>query len=522
MSKELFETVVDEDYIKSMDRYREKPEGVTSIIEACSKNVVLFSEKMLGLKLYSWQVDFLSRISKSMVDEYWTKEFLALTSRQIGKSTSVAVLSLWATVFNKYPSGIHNNTTVGIFSASDVQAKKLLFEMKKLIRSGDVYMNETYKDKDGGAAFPIKDNKGFFSVLLSEFDPNNTTQISFKRHNPEVHGDILLKGSKNGSTIKSYPPTSTVLGETFSIVIEDEAGKTDRITDQFHYDYAYPTGNAADAIRVYLSTPWTPSGFFYEMADPEGVKDKHAADRLLFTTDAIMLENPKQHKTNQRIIEVMKSEGKLDEVNRAYYCRFVKGESTYFDPDKVMDVFDSEYSEYDSYKGECDLGLDFGGQVNSKTVITISTKTDEGSIIRLFHKVYPVGEDLSLIEDLEELLKRFNVQRIIPDYCPAGMFLIKQMENKGWNLTPMEFRKDKVKKYGAFRASLNRGEIRSYPDEDLKVEMLALEYGQGSRQSVIRHASGYSDDLIDSFVMSVYHYVEEESTFKYYDLDDVE
>ncbi|RLG44381.1 MAG: hypothetical protein DRN81_04700, partial [Thermoproteota archaeon] len=243
----LNETIVDEEFIERMDEYRKPPKGI-GIMQACSDNIVLFAEKMLGIKLYAWQVYFLTKIIKG--DK---REHVALTSRQIGKSTAVAIFCLWSAIFNKYPGGIHNNTIPGIISASDVQAKKLLYEMKKFMRSGDAYMNDNYKDEEGKPRF----GEEFFTNLLDDSEPNNTTTITFQKHK-ESFGPYVLAGSKIGSVIKSYPPTSAVLGETFTIVIEDEAGKTDKLSDQFHYDYAYPTGNSTDAIRIYTSTPWQP------------------------------------------------------------------------------------------------------------------------------------------------------------------------------------------------------------------------------------------------------------------------
>ena len=380
-----------------------------------------------------------------------------------------------------------------------------------MIRIVDSHMKEAYK-------YEID----FFTALLDETQPNNTTTISFKPHKHQ-HGEYLLIGSKNGSVIKSYPPTAVVLGETASVVIIDEAGKTDRISDTFFYDYAYPTGNSTDAIRIYTSTPWVLSGFFYRMVDPADDFSDTNIDKVLYTIDAIKIENPKYYKTVKKIIDQMNEDGKTDEVQRAYYCRFIKGEQSYFDPDKVMNVFDRDAVALPEFKGECDMGIDFGGQKTSKTVITISYLDKEEHIQRIYDKVYEVQKDLSLLDDVEQLLKEFNVQRIIPDDCPEGDFLIRRMiEEKGWNVTPMNFRTDKVKKYGAFRSMLNKGKVHSYEDTELKTEMMALENSQGSRQSVIMAPPGYNDDRIDSFVLSSYHFLQDDTGFKVYDWDDYE
>ena len=515
-------TEVDELFVQAMEEFRKPENKEVGLIEGCSQSVVLFAEKMLGFKLYAWQVYFLTRIQRALEGGYWTKEFACMTSRQIGKSTAVAIFCVWCAVFNKYPGkgNIYGNTVIGVVSASDAQAKKLLEEMKKMIRIGDRQML-TYKNADGTDKFPAvkkPDGRvvGFFSFLLDDSERNNMATITFKAWDEKKHGPIILAGSKIGSVIKSYPPTAVVLGETFSLEIIDEAGMAERIDDTFFNEYVYPTGNARDAVRIRISTPWQSSGFFYKMMDPEDMFGESSVERFVFTIEAIRLENPEYYEKVMKDIEKKRRDGLLDEVNRAYYCRFVKGEQSYFDPDAVMKAFTSEYSMVENYGGPCDIGIDFGGQVNSRTVVTISTCNESGKV----HRAYPVGQDLGLLDDIEELMGRFNIQRVIPDDCPAGDYLIRLMKEKGWTVQPMNFRSEKVKKYGAFRASLNRGEMESYQDDELKVEMLSLQFEHGKVNSVIHHAPGERDDLIDSWVMSCYFYVVEEGSFEFYDTDD--
>ncbi len=505
-------TKVDNVFIEQMNEFR-KPDKSVGLIEACSKNVVVFAERMLGMRLYAWQVYFLNNIQKHMRDPDGLREFLAMTGRQQGKSVAVAIFVDWCAVFNKYPAGAYENTSVLVVSASDTQAKKLLKEMKKMLILGDKYLEHTYKDEDGEPIF----GKSFFTDLLSDNEANNTTTITFKAHNEELHGPSLLAGSKFGSTIKSYPATSSVLGETAGIIIIDEAGKYDKITDEFFYEFLYPVGNSTNAVRIYISTAWQPAGFFYRMADPENMYEATNVDTCAFTIDAIQLEVPDYYKTVMKTVKAMQLDGRKDEVQRAYYCKFVKGESSYFDPEDVRKCFSEEISKKEKYPQPCDMGVDFGGQVKSKTVITISTYMTDNTIVRLYHRVYPVGEDESLMEDIAELFTKFNIQRIVVDDCAAGQYIIKQMEDKGWDVQRMSFRAEKIKKYGAFRAKLHKNRVLSYLDEELKTEMYAMEYTPTSRQSNIQHASGYSDDLIDSFIMSTYFYIEDEDSITFFD-----
>jgi len=873
---------VDEDFIRSMDYYRVKPEG-HKLVSASSVSPVYFSEHMIGMRPYSWQVyamelfrratmeralyleldishcgdDYSDGFIKLTVD---SKEFVIITSRQIGKSIFIALISLWVVLFNKLPSSVFKNSSVLIVSASDVQSRSLLSTMKNLLRMGNIKMS-SYEKPDGSSAF----GKNYFSDLLSKEDANNTSTITFDAYDKDKHGEYLLRGSLQGSNVKSYPPTASVLGlclhedsvvhmsdgsfksakdvipgdsivssdhfnavpsivhdafdngfrdivsietmrgkllrvtnnhpvmtsrgwvpaielskndriaglvnplddlhydepyssdeskfigymlgdgscvqrtnikftqesgkqkdeftslcsrlgfsvswsfdkrskdtfnaavgvdawpllqrsglasktshtkelpsdvhkmglrnlgflisryyscdgwvsftphknkssfridlsvcsvsrsllvilqqqllrfgirsnirsrvqsggfrktpgviyelsirskrgakdfiskigifaktddfdiSSFSGVLQDtkdligdfewekirsishgdkaptiglsvsktechvtdgllshntasalfidEAGKYDKISDEFVDDFFYPIGNSTNAIRGYTSTPWQPVGFFYRMVDPDGVfqtEDNYIV--IAFTIDAIALENPKYYETVMKTVNSKLGEGKKDEVSRGYYCRFVKGESTYFDPLKIPGIFNPELSMLLSYGGQCDMGIDIGGTVNSHTVITISMMDGAGMVHRLYHHKYDIQDDLSLLDDIANLKIAFNVQRIIIDDAPSSDLLIRKMEQeRHWDIQRFNFRSEKVKRYTGFRDKFLRGLLSSYVDEDLKIEMQGLEHSKGSRQSVIQHAPGYSDDLIDSWVISSYFFID--------------
>lgn len=508
-----------------MNKLRATP-GKGNLLELCSGSVVLFAEKMLGLTLYSWQVKFLTMMQDSLENKTHNIT-AAITSRQIGKSTSVAVFALWCIVFNKKPGTIHNNTNVLIVSRSDEQARKLLREIRKHYRHGDRFMNQKYVDSDGKPLFGATgdDGKpiGFFTSLLSKDDPNNATLITLQHHKEEKHGKYLLAGSNYGSSIICSAPTPAVLGYTFSVGIVDEAGH-ETIRDEFWYDELLPTGDSTDAMWVFTSTPWKPTGFFYEYIDPY---DEFGSDiytnRIMFSIEALQNDDNERAKkqyaaVRKNIEEQYETKGRFAEIKRGWYCEFVKGDNNFFDPDKVHGVFDASKSMVYSYDGVCDMGVDFGGSGKSHTVITISTLDDDNNIIRLYHKRYEVDKDITLLSDIEELKGKFNIQRIVVDDCPAGWDRIKQMETiRYWNVVRFQFRKDKVSRYAAFKDKVYTGRVISYEDDDLKKEMLALENAKDTRQSFIQAARGYTDDLIDSWLISSYNYLEDTSVkFKFY------
>jgi hypothetical protein len=521
----LEETVITKEDTELFAKYMDRTPG-KGLFEDCSDSVIIFARHMLGIKLYSWQIKIALDIMESIKDDTKPREFVVLTSRQIGKTTLAAILALWIAIFNKLKSGEEANSTAGIISASDLQAKLVLREIKKYIHIGDTYCRIHYsREKDD-----LMD-KGVLSAMINESEDNNKQTLSFKAEklvkDPDTgilvpeYGDYLLKGSKIGTRLNSYPPTTSVLGQTFAYLHEDEAGRTDRFTDEAHLEYLHPTGDARNAIRLYTSTPWVTSGFFYELADPDDIKDEHNYNRYLFTIDAIQFENPKQYESVMKTVAEMRLDGKKDEVDRAYYCRFTKGEMSFFDPEDVDVMFKDDIKSFDSYLGKCDIGVDFGGQVKSRTVITISTMI-ENKIIRLYHKVYNVGEDNNLMNDLCEIMLKFpNWDRIIPDECPQGDYMIRDMRTRGWNVHPMNFRTWKTKKYGAFRSKLKKHQISSYKDDVLKVEMKALELQNTVLQSNIMAPRGYTDDLIDSFVMSSFFYLEDAGKIKFFTEDGV-
>lgn len=525
--------LVDELFISWADRFRAKPEGAGTILEASSLNPSYFCEHMLGVRPYSWQVLFFELFRRRVegraeyleLGDGWKcslskdgsllfvdgndVEFVVLTSRQIGKTFSLAVLSLWVALFNKVPGTAFNNSSVLITSATEDQSRMLLYEMKKMLRMGDVKMSEYLVDDE--KVFGDE----FLTRLLSKDDANNTSTMTFEGYDERRHGKFLLRGSKQGSIIQSFPPTSKVLGRTASVIFVDEAGKYDKITDQFVYDFLYPVGNSTQAVRAYTSTPWEPVGFFHGLVDPDGTNPRPEVVVLAFTIDAIKIENPKYYETVMKTIDSQLLDGKKDEVNRAYYCRFVKGEKSFFDPEKVHAVFtDGLKQDFDGdWEGPVDIGLDFGGTVSSHTVLTVSRLDEKsGEVIRMWHKRYEVQKDKELKDDIIHLHSIFNVQRLIYDKCPAATYFITTMEEMGWNIHPMEFRKDKVRKYGAFRSLYNKGLLLSYPDDDLKKEFLGLEKGQNAQSSVIKPAPGYTDDLLDSWLMSAYFYLPDEGS----------
>lgn len=512
MAQRYEPVTVTEDFIREQQDRIGAGVDKSNFFRACSEDITVFAKYMLGIDLYAWQVDFLKKIQEAIDGDSDQRHFAALTSRQIGKSTCLQVIALWVCIFNKRPVGQGNQTGVAIISATDKQAKKLLRKTRLMMYAGERFMHRKYDGKwTTGSKHELGEGK-FFSTLISKEDPNNTTTITFKTPTEEM-SKYLLRDSTNGSFIESHPPTAGVLGETVSFLIVDEAGRSEDIKDEFFNAELSPIGDYADAIRIYTSTPWEPSGFFYELCDPDDEYGS-SADLSVYSIEALSeepsVDAQRQYASAKKRIGEWEQKGKFDDVRKTYYCEFVKGELNYFEPEKVREVFDESLSKMQSYELPCDLGVDFGGQVKSQTSITISAlDEDSGNIVRLYEHHYDINKDGSLIEDIETLWSYFNIQRVVVDDCPAGWAYINRMEQeKGWPVDRMQFKRDKVRKYGAFRVKMNEGLVFSYPDQELKDQMLALQQSKTSTQSKIVPATGKKDDIIDSFVISCFNFLD--------------
>lgn len=533
--------------LKRLDSLRTPSNKDVGLVEACSESVVVFAHYMLGMKLYYWEIRFLECLQGVLEERVGYKEYdrvLALTSRQIGKSTTLAVFGLWASFFNKRPDKRFNSTQVLIVSRSDTQAKKLLREVKKTYIDADRYMRYNYLDENGDSIFWYPKNKrgkqGFFSSRLSDDDSNNATMLNWRTYDETKDGEFILKNSNSASGVRCYPPTDVVLGETFTIGMVDEAAH-EKITDTFWKDSLKKTGDANKALWIFTSTPWKPSGFFYDYCDVENrgnadyvLKLCVVVDTLKYDVDSgIHFNEELGYDTAEAHYEYVMSEiekdmalGDVNSIKKGYYCEFVSGDIVYFNPEHVLGMFDRDRVMLEQCSLPCDLGIDFAGSANGHTTFTVARYDEEtDTVVRLWHKRFDKGATIDFIAEVKAVMRNFNIQRIIPDDCPAGFHHINQMtKDMGWNVTPMQFRTWKVKKYGGFRALLAKKRIVSYPDEFLKEEMLSMEYSQSTKQSYIQPSMGKTDDLIDGFVMAAFHYLdgEERVTFVAWEDEDDE
>ena len=450
------------------------------------KSTTYFMNYLIGIKPYVWQhLSFKQFNSGSRFNVF-------CTPRQVGKTAMDSVYSLNVCMFNTLAHyTTHGKTRVGIISKTEDQSKKVIEDIKNLIYRGDDNVRVLTKGKYAH----------FFSDQLdkSREASNSKTAITFS----------------NGCKIISLPPTDKVRGYTFNLLILDEAAFFE--DDNFLMEKAMPTIRKTDGQVIITSTPNGQKGFFFDIFDPFDTQENNMFKRtwLHYT----MIEDKEELSKVEALKDLYYSTGRERQFSQEYEALFTVAASSFFDSDDVDAGIDTTLNKELEWSEPCDLGIDFGGMAMSKTVLTISTKDKEGINKLIYWFSYPKGKEVTLIDDIEELRKRFNIQRIIPDDCPEGYPFILEMEKRGWNVKPMSFKRDKVKKYVQFRAKLRQRKIKYPKNDHLLKEMKALEEIEGVRSTQIRKPQGGSDDMIDSLIMSMYYLIEDNSKLRFFTSD---
>lgn len=238
-----------------------------------SWRTTLFSIKKLGITPYKYQ--------HLLWKHYHTdKRVITTKSRQIGVSTAKQIFSLDCVENNLYPSGIHNNTKIGIVSRDAKASTKMLREILELGRKQDAF-NENNE----------------FKEMIDFNAPNNMTQITLK----------------NKCWIKCFAPTESIRGETFDISLPDEGAFID---DEIFYNCIVPTVSKTNGKILPSSTPNGQKGWFFETFDPFDKFKVHEYTRFWFFWK--QCEDPQMLKIIRQQREIAKMKGNLKNFDQEY------------------------------------------------------------------------------------------------------------------------------------------------------------------------------------------------------------
>jgi len=464
-----------------LDCEKESKLDLAPATSRCKESTSYFCRNILGIKSYTWQ-----HLLWKTLDARNTR-VACITSRQIGKSTALAIFALKQAVYNLRPAGISNKTHIGIISATDEQSKKVMLEIRRLIQAGDDYVKEDTKGKIPN----FLSNQIDSSVEAA----NNKTTITFE----------------NGNTIVCLPPTDRVRGYSFSYVFVDEAAFIE--DEGIFFQCIEPTVSHTNGVIVLTTTPNGQQGFLYELFDPEDKNKEH--EYIRFWIHYSSIDDKKHIEQIEKKKEFYYDTGREKEFKQEYDALFTSQVSAFFDSSDVDNMIDLNLTRESFWKKDVThLGIDFG-MVNSNTVISIVRK-EKDTIKLVWQYIYPPGTDTNLMNDVKTLMQDYSVEKVIVDDCPQGDYIIKEMTKEGFPLTTMKFRTEKVAKYVSFRSMLHKGKIKSYDTDELKKQMKAMQEIQGVVTVKIEKPTGGKDDAVDSFLLACYHYLDQDTSFESY------
>lgn len=436
-----------------------------------------FTYRMLGIMPYRYQHMIMRRFVKG--DLRKSNRIIVCKSRQIGISWCVAFLAIWCAITNQAASGPFKDTKVGIISKDDKAAKKLMALIQKLVFESKHNLDILIK---GGRRAPL-----------------NKSEIHF------INGFI-----------KCFPPTRAAAGETFDFLILDEAAFVD---DEILIEVLEPTVSAVDGNILLVSTPTGQKGFFYELFDPNDLKDKHEYYRYYLHWK--MCENEAQKRLIREKGEHAKRDGNMKSFDQEYNALFTVDTSAFFEDQDVEKGYKEKNIslEYESTE-PCSLAIDYG-IIKAATTLTIVKETKKGPV--LIFQFAQKGLDDNLITDpdwensVQNLNKRYNLLHVVVDDCAQGNQTNKKLEDEGYPILRFNFKADSAKGernrgYYIFRSALKNNKIH-YPElRNLMGEMKSLQEVKMDLGKYVRIKApvNYSDDRIDGLMMACYPFLSDE------------
>jgi hypothetical protein len=478
--------LVERHYQQILEDYPDPRPGMSVDFKKLATIQEYFCKYALGMQPRAWQSMFWANCRQS-------NRVAACTARQIGKTVALSVYALQAAFFNTKPVGFKKRTLVIIVSSTEEQSKQVMDNIRSLIYAGDANVEKLTNGK----------MKKFFSSEISKGERNDKSVISFN----------------NGCRIISLPPTNRVRGYSPSVVFVDEAAF---LEDEDIYNNAIkPLVADTNGQIVLTTTPNGQQGYFFNLFDPYDDRENHEYNRLWFDYHCIKYDDPEREQRmmiEERIANEMGDSKRFAQENLADFTAQV---GAFFEIEQVDACVDKEMVKQEGSKLLCDLGVDFGKEV-SRTVISIIALDSDGKTIRLLYQYeYPAKNDLSLIGDIESLMKRFNVQRIIFESCPADETFRQMAKVRGWNMTEFVPQAEKLRKYTAFRQRVATGKFKMYREPELLLQMKGLQYEETPRTTKIYAGSGLRDDRVDSVIIAGKYILEDNGSVKMFDWDEV-
>ena len=452
-----------------------KPKNFSLVL--ASRHPFLWAYHVCRVKPRDYQFKILDHMLKY-------RSIAAVTSRQIGKSTSVAIFSFWAAYNNKFPSGTNKDTKIVIVSHTEDAAKKLLRDIDNLIsRADETIASYTSHSK--------MFHRNYFNDRIKK---KTIFEIEFP------------KGS-----IKIFPPTGKVRGNTADVLIIDEAAFLHAPDpDYFFSSEALPLISTTSGKIFLFSTPNANSGFFYEIIRPTSDTPLHGWKRIWLPWTCVKVESILENIWERRHQMIEKGSERSFKVE--YEASFMSGQYTFFPTEIIDQCIDPNLTEEISWDQPVTLGIDFG-DVHSRTVVTVTHYDKlEDKIRVLWYKEFPAGYNNADLPDFIERLRKsgkYKIKDIVVDDCVGGRTAIEMLKRRGYHIIPFSFTKSKQEFYEYLKVAFATKRIILYNDVTMISQIKAIEAHETKLgRTQIHKPLGGRDDIVDSLMMACSPYIQ--------------
>ena len=282
-----------------------------------------------GIKLNFIPYDFQLEMLEMFIG---SRNSLAVTARQMGKTTTVACLILWYAIFNK-------NQRIAILANKEKQAKEVLTRVQ-----------QAYEDLP------------FFLQACCGVKVWNKLSIELE----------------NGSTIESFSTTpDSIRGKSISLLYIDEAAFVEN--DEEFFTSTLPVVSSGKNSKIILtSTPKGARGVFYKYYLSSVNNEEDSYDSIVVP----WYKHPDRDETWEK-----KQRAKSDDFDQEFNCKFNSSsgtlipsktlqDMTFINPVEQRDKLDifSHYKENNKYVAVADVSDGVGQDYSVLNVIDITEK----------------------------------------------------------------------------------------------------------------------------------------------------
>ena len=434
------------------------------------KHPFLWGKWVCGITPYDYQFKMLDDMNKY-------RFMISNTARQIGKSFVIGVYAFWAAYNNKFPVGIDKKTKIGIVSATEDQAKKLLKDIYKQVQCAD----------------------GVFAKLTKGTSSSSAKYFTDKM----VEKPTAYKLEWSGGSIECFPPTRKLRGNSLSFLFIDEGDFLGcEKPDYFFKSEAMPTLKKTGGSCFIFSTPSGLPSFYQNIFKPTEPEPLIGWKRIWYNWTIHKADWVSGWSAYKQALE----DGDLVDFEAEFEAKFTSGRHSFFNPEKLDKCVNTARQEITECTAPVYVGIDFSGGGKCRTAVSFAywNQQEEKSIVLQSKEFVQGYENDKLVNYLNTWKRRYNIHTIVAEKCPAGETPISLIKRAGYRVIEFNSRADKIVGYMNMEIAINNERIELYPHKTAISQLKGLEAVETKMNNIqIHKVSGMLDDVADSVMFAV-------------------